>query len=1210
MDEQYVRNNHKIPTRKDYPTAPPALFTNLIVGTMHNIGNNILKLRTDYEVIGANSFRCTVHCVRPDGETETAAAEGFGKQAAARAAYLLMLSKLHEAGALKELFLPSIDAIDKQTLRDEVDAKADIYNYAARFGFIPQFTVRNITRPARRPGKTQVEVTVELQEQGIKVTARQLDLKKAEIAAAIRFKQEAEKYHAEHGDGDIVIKDSASITTDNVKTFFDFYRLKNRGSVFEAKLEESKEKYKADGNRVWNGQVFLNGEPIGSLVTMTNKKKAEELARLVAATSLLQKDPELMAEFQGALSPSGAILMPLRPIDMEMDPDAITIMQETLRDVRNAGLSDRRTEVTSDEDTEATKSLRTKKPLTEHEAEMRSKTLEQRLKAFNNDDELAELRAKKESLPMSQYRDKVISHIGNNQYSVIVGATGSGKTTQVPQILLEDAIAQENGAKCNIICTQPRRIAATSVARRVATERNEQLQDTVGYHVRFDPKLPKHGGSITYCTTGILLKQLQQAPDEVFDRVSHIVVDEVHERDILIDFLLIIIKEAVHARRRSGKSTPKVVLMSATINSELFGQYFEEKLTDGQIIPCPSLSVPGRTFPVKEKYFENIVQELETSYPTEINRFLLADISTKDYMSIEGAMSKTTRTTGIDDDDQVGEATIDWKRERTVTADGQVANEKEDALVPVNLVAATIAHISKTTKEGAILVFLPGFDEIKKIREAITTHSPLGIDFNDNSSYKLFTLHSSVPAAEQAEVFNPVPEGCRKIILSTNIAETSVTIPDIQHVVDTGKLREKRYDQVRRITKLQCTWISQSNAKQRAGRAGRVRNGNYYALYSRSRHESLRAIGLPEMLRSDLSEICLDIKAQAFQAPIRDFLARAIEPPQPEAVEVAVQNLKSLEALTEDEKLTALGRLLASLPVHPALGKMIILGVIFRCLDPMIILGAALNERSLFVNPPDKRRESAAAQARFLDGSDSDHYALVNAFTQMRAIKNKKGQSAGFDFAIRNFLHMGAYRTIESTTHQIEDLLVEAGLIPWTHPKEKFEGELGHPKLNKNSSNIQVVKALLLAGTHPNLAAAVGRTFRTPGEKNAIVHPSSLNSMQNFRTGSERNGAQLYTYSTMVRSADGNSIMLRDTTASTPLSATLFGGKLKATGSVIEMDGWLPFYVKSQYNVVRTIMEFRKAMDRVSVLSCCILILELIFITASYCRLSRSKHSA
>jgi HrpA-like RNA helicase len=202
--------------------------------------------------------------------------------------------------------------------------------------------------------------------------------------------------------------------------------------------------------------------------------------------------------------------------------------------------------------------------------------------------------------------------------------------------------------------------------------------------------------------------------------------------------------------------------------------------------------------------------------------------------------------------------------------------------------------------------------EIVKTEEILKGQKLLGIDFGNDRKFKISKLHSSIPA-DQADVFNAVPQGCRKIILATNIAETSITIPDVQFVVDCGKLREKRYDQLRRITKLQCTWISKSNAKQRAGRAGRVQDGNYYALYSKKRYDSLRVIGLPEMLRSDLQEVCLDIKSHGFKRSIREVLSDAIEPPPSNAVDASVTELQKLDVLTDDEKLTPLGKLLASL---------------------------------------------------------------------------------------------------------------------------------------------------------------------------------------------------------------------------------------------------------------------------------------------------------
>lgn len=1207
MDEAWVRRQLPFPTKAEYPNAPGSLFTDAVIVALHNIGNN--ELRMAHNVAPTRGgFRAVVSGTLFDGTDHSAVGMGRSKvrtpflrvcghvcspanrvvqQKAIKAGTLHWVALLHKSGELKNLFSGDVLKLDKETLQEEGGAMTDIYNYAARFSLVPEVAVRSVGRAVRsgRGGKmkSQLEVTIRLPDQGIEVSGRSNTYKTASVIAAIKFKAEAEQYHAEHSEESLVIRDSTALNASNVKSFLEYCGNNHKTIKLDAIVKPLRNPTYGPEKDLWQAQPKLNEQEVLDPVVFASKKQAEAVALLVAAVSASKDEPSLADGFTQALTEgNGAYIPPIRPIDMEIDHDAILIMEQALYDARKMGLPDVRDRTLSDEDFEGANKDRHVRQLDSREKALRSELLSQRFKDFNNNPSLANLLEKKEALPMSQHREEVLRHIENNVYSVVVGATGSGKTTQVPQILLESAITKSEGANCNIICTQPRRIAATSVARRVAEERNESLGDTVGYAVRFDSKRPQLGGSITYCTTGILLKQLQNDPDSLLDSVSHIVIDEVHERDILIDFLLIIIKKNFRSRVAAGKSLPRVVLMSATIDSELFAKYFGEKRKDGSITSCPSLSIPGRTFPVKEKYFQTISEEL-AKYLTNggLNRVLDLDKDSREYMRVETSFKAADRSNGdgLDGATDVAEATIDWKKERIVTADGVVVDEREDALVPVALVAATISHIAQTSTEGAVLVFLPGFDEIKKVNEILQRYKPLGVDFQDSAKFRIHLLHSSVPAAEQAEAFKAVPEGCRKIILSTNIAETSVTIPDIQYVVDTGKLREKRYDQVRRITKLQCTWVSKSNAKQRAGRAGRVQNGNYYALFSRARYESLRAIGLPEMLRSDLQEICLDIKAQAFKTPIRAFLADAIEPPPPAAVDASVRNLISLEALTTDEKLTALGRLLAKLPVHPSLGKMIVLGVIFRCLDPMIILGAGLAERSLFVSPHDKRQQATAAQARFLEGSESDHYALINAFRQMRRLRQTKGQQALFEFSMNNFCHIGAHKSIEGTCGQIEEVLIEAGLIPQTRFSDRVDSEFGHPSLNKNSHNVTVIKALALAGLHPNLGVCLGQTLRTPGERAARLHPSSLNAPKSGRYDDIPIDS-LFIYSTMNKGNDGNQIFLRDTTLGTPLMATLFGGRLDVVGNVIRMDGWLPMYVKASTRVVKTILEFRKALDR------------------------------
>ena len=1111
------------------------------------------------------------------------------------------MAKFHEQGLILELInrKSAEHQITHNVSKEETDAIVDMYNYSARFDGIPKIilhkTQQKLGSGTRMRARQFIECTAELWEQNIKAIALATDAKTAEIKAASAFKTEAEKYHKIHGGKALVIKDSTALTVESAPKWMEFYKIVRPGVRIEVEMKNIKDGLFGRGSNSYVAQVMINGEAIGEPIKAPSKDRASKIAILTAAIALKVGSPDLFPRYKRALElGNGQILKPIAPIDMDIDEDCSLVMRETLIAARRAGLPDEVAGLGAEEEVMEDvhrRSFRTPLPSTLYKG--RSSVLRKKLNDFRNKSELAPLRAKKAELPINQYSAKVLDLVKNNTYSIIVGATGSGKTTQVPQILLEEAITQDKGAACNIICTQPRRIAAVSVARRVAEEKSESLQDSIGYHVRFDARLAPLGGSITYCTTGILLQQLQHMPDQVLDNISHLVLDEVHERDMLIDFLLILLKKAVLRRQAQGKSTPRVVLMSATMDTELFASYFRTELPGGGYVDCPSLSVPGRTFPVKEKYIDEILKELaDAKQPMHP---MHADPVTKDFLESEDRFRRECplQSSEVSDSDK---SMIDWKRERKLSSDGEmtVTDDKERGLVPIGLTACTIAHIARTSKEGAILVFLPGLEEIVKLEEELLKGSSLGVDFNDSARFKLYKLHSSIRDSQMA-VFDAVPEGCRKIILSTNIAETSVTIPDVQYVVDTGKLREKQYDQIRRITMLLCTWISKSNAKQRAGRAGRVQNGNYYALYSRERYNSLRAIGLPELLRSDLQETCLDVKSQAFDIPVREFLAEALEPPSPKAVDASVLNLQALDALTDDEDITPLGRLLAALPVHPSLGKMIVLGIIFRCLDPMLILGAASAERSLFTQPLGLRQEANRAKLSFVEGSGSDHIALLNAVRELRRVLNSRGEYAMRDFATRNFLHFNAFRTITSTASEIEGVLISSGLIPGQRSNGRARSQLGDPSLNENSHKVPLIKALTLAGYHPNLGVNMGgRSFRTPGEKGAILHPASTNAVRDDRKSRDTNYkdaessriafGSLYTFSTMAKSNDGNSILLRETTETTPLMALLFGGKLKRAAersNVIEIDNWLPFFVIcNDRRTPQTLVEFRKAFER------------------------------
>ena len=1116
------------------------------------------------------------------------------QRAAEDTAWLHLMAKFHEQDILGEILDKNsgTNQVNKASMKrlrvEEEDAIMDIYNYAARFDAVPRISSkRQSVAVGRKRTRNEVRMTVELPEQGIRVEAHSATVKNAEIQVAKMFREEAERYQKKHGGDTIVVKDSGALTTENASKFMDFYRIIRRGVDIRSENTESR--------GLWRVQLRINGEDIGEPIEMKVKKKAEEAATLTAAVALKKREPELYPRFLRALQQgNGHILKPISPIDMYVDEECSLVMRETLLGARRAGLPDVVHDIKPQVDLSDSRKGSYRRSLGALEAQRRDEDLTGKMNNFLQDPNLADLRIKKAELPMNQYRAQVLNLVNNNVYSIIVGATGSGKTTQVPQILLEDAVSKGNGSSCNIICTQPRRIAAISVARRVAVERAENLQDCVGYHVRFDSKLPQVGGSVTYCTTGILQQQLQHSPDEVLDNISHLVIDEVHERDMLIDFLLILLKKNIMQRQALGKSNPQVVLMSATMDTELFASYFQRDIPGKGTIDCPTLSVPGRTFPVKERYLDEILKDISSANSPSQLTAMHADPNTKDYLDVENRFRLDNPMTGSLESAEGPSkdiSLIDWKRERNPIVDGAPVDpltEKENGLVPFGLVACTIAHIAKTSQEGAILVFLPGLAEITKVHETLQSHV-LGLDFNNEAQFKICLLHSSLPAGQNT-VFDPVPEGCRKIILSTNIAETSITTPDVQYVVDTGKLREKQYDQTRRISLLPCTWISKSNSKQRAGRAGRVQNGNYYALYTKERYEKLRAIGLPELLRVDLQEICLQVKAHALQAPIRQFLAEAIEPPDPKAVDSSIRNLQALDALTDDsESLTPLGRLLSSLPVHPTLGKMIVLGIIFRCLEPMMVLGAATAERSLFANPLGARNEAARAKLSFVEGSfaegsGSDHIGILNAFRELRRIRAVSGDHFLKDFAHQKFLHFPAFKIIEATVLQIEEILVAARLIPRSPHFGRGSTPYGGHSLNQNSQKIPLIKALALAGFHPNLAVSNGGgpSFRTVGEKACIVHPNSINHTRAHKERVSRN--TLYMYSSMARSNDGRSIFLRETTETTPLMASLFGGRLKQheeRGNIVELDGWLPFYVTSpDRRSAKILVEFRKGLER------------------------------
>ncbi|KAI0999218.1 ATP-dependent DNA/RNA helicase [Podosphaera aphanis] len=1178
VEENNLFSPHVVPNCNDYPLLPKAIFKEPWAIEGWESVDEIDEIHGDSRTVssgrktGTKKWKYSLSLRFKNGQSYSASYVAQLKKEARKHAAIKILAKLHEQGVFTDISKKVQDENEKAKLEPVVlnDIKRDAYNYGASILLAPQVTVlQDSAGRSRNPGRRKIRnkpknftVIIKLEERNILIETSGPRFSRVEIEAYTKFIQALKQYPAQITSNPSLEENKSGLNISNAKEFVFYYKRRSSHVKTVVGAYNNMRNFSDESGNAMNvAQVSINGEKVGAQVYSRKSKGALELAYLTAAIEIAKNDQEILQLFLNEKRGStGEIVHRSIQVPFSISHNTLMDLSSVSRPVLIAPVNER-----LNFDASSLNDIRlprhTRSGLSVDEARSRSRILKLQHEAFQLNPYFRDLRKQKASLPMNQYRAEVLKLVNDNAYSIIVGQTGSGKTTQVPAIVLEDAIAKGEGTSVNIICTQPRRIAAKSVASRVAVERGETLQQTVGYHVYLDVKRPKDGGSITYCTTEILLKQLQNDPDHVMNTVSHIVIDEAHERDIPIDFLFITLKKMIHARRAIGKSVPNVVIMSATLNIDLFTNYFGRVGPNGVKTPCPSLTVPGKTFPVKKKYLNEILSELTQTYKKGIHTETC--MNTKKYLQIEDRFSSNTNL-------------ADNEQERWV----EVKKDGDDALIPYGLVSTTIAHIVRSTSEGAILTFLPGLKDLEEVQKCLLKR-PLDVDFSRVSQYQIILLHSLMKD-NQNTLFEPSPPGCRKIILATNIAETSITISDVQHVVDTGKLNEMHYDPMTRIKNLKCTWASKSNARQRAGRAGRVQNGNYYALFSESRFESLREYGLPQMLRSDLQDVCLSTKGQVLKYPIKDFLADAVEKPPTEAVDTAIKDLIDLGALTENEDITPLGRLLHSLPLDPDLGKMIVLGVIFRCFDPLLTLAAASSERDFFVRPPLKRKESDNARKYFGNNSNSDAIALINAFRFARKSRRQSTFQEYMSDMNRNFLSAGTFDSIEKKMLQIEQVLIESGLIPRAGHRYYSSLQCGHSSLNENSNNRNLIKALTLARCPGNLAVRIGTSpkFRTKNEVGFRIK-SGLNAL-GFSQRTFLPKSAIVSYASIFKD-DSSTCFLRDTNLISPMGAILFGGPLTTHNWKVSVDEWITFFFEtdSKFSTpYRAIMELRLAMNK------------------------------
>ncbi|KAG5520676.1 hypothetical protein RHGRI_033309 [Rhododendron griersonianum] len=607
------------------------------------------------------------------------------------------------------------------------------------------------------------------------------------------------------------------------------------------------------------------------------------------------------------------------------------------------------------------------------------------------------------NLPILQFEEQIVETVERNPVVVIIGETGSGKSTQLSQILHKRGYTKSGRA---IAVTQPRRVAAVSVSRRVAQELGVRFGEEVGYAIRFEDRTSEKT-CIKYLTDGVLLRESLSNPE--LNQYSVIILDEAHERSLNTDILLGLMKRLIKIR----STNLKVLITSATLDGEKVSRFFSN---------CPILNVPGKLFPVEIRYSsERPTSYLESSLKTAIaicaNNFALSEI-----------------------------------------------------------------HVREP--EGDILIFMTGQDDIEKLVKKLEERVQ-SLEEGSCMDAVILPLHGSLPPELQVRVFSPPPPNCRRFIVATNIAETSLTVDGVVYVIDSGYVKQRQYNPSTGMYSLDVVPISRVQADQRAGRAGRTRPGKCYRLYTSTvYHEDLMGATVPEIQRSSLAGTVLYLKS--LDLPDIDILKfDFLDAPSTEALEDALKQLYLIDAIDENGSITSIGQTMAELPLEPSLSRTLIEANEYGCLSQALTVAAMLSaETSLLPGPSkstDKKRKHEPSDLP--DGSGwGDHIQLLQIYElwdqtnyDVEWCKDNNLQVRGMKFV----------RDVRKQLSQIMQKIAKGSLDVRTNGRRK-ESQEDYRNLRKS----------LCVGYANQLAERMMRHngYRTLGFKPQLVqvHPSSV----------------------------------------------------------------------------------------------------------------------
>ncbi|CAM9384726.1 unnamed protein product [Lampetra planeri] len=669
------------------------------------------------------------------------------------------------------------------------------------------------------------------------------------------------------------------------------------------------------------------------------------------------------------------------------------------------------------------------KPFTPEQAQELSEELLSRWRAAN-----PPVTPGEDPLPILDHRDEILAALEaeDRRVLIVAGETGCGKTTKIPQLILESMVSRAGtGAHCNVVVTQPRRISAVSVCQRVRQELGPHLRRNIGYQVRMESSPPTPGGAVLFCTVGILLRKLQSNPDLL--GVSHVLLDEVHERDVGTDFLLVLLRDVLRRNPRL-----RLLLASATPDTQRLAQYF-----GGATV----LRVPGKLYPVTPYHLRNVCQLMQRHPPSKVRAGTAPLVGLCQSLGVRRGVEVTR------------------------------LNPKLSSFR-----STVCSNAVMLLSPGGVLCFLPGWQEIRGVMDKLSQRLNNRLD-----KHLILPVHSSLSVVDQQAIFQRPPEGVRKVVLATNIAETAITIDDIVHVVDTGCHKLQQYDMRTQVSCLDTVWVSKTNVVQRRGRAGRCQPGFSYHLFSEEQFAAMPEFETPEILRTPLESLVLQVKLHTPHIPAAQFLDQALDRPNKYAVEEAVSILQEIGVLMMDESLTPLGARLAHMAVEPRLAKALVLATLFRCLYPVLVIISSLS-RDPFQSGLQQRAAVNKARRLLAGETRSDHLAFVNALEEWRHAYGDRADEQ--HCAAENMLHPPAVRYFSQGIH-------DANLVENT--TECLHDEA---LCNEYCRQAELVLGVLAAALYPNIiqVRAWTRTYRTMSTSHQELWTPYVQTEEEFRS--------------------------------------------------------------------------------------------------------------